>query len=234
MFSRSAHLYDLIYTSKKDYAAESRRLAEHVRTLRPDARTLLDVGCGTGEHARWLTGEGFEVEGVDLDEGLLARAREKNPHVPFHAGDMRSVRLGRRFDVVTCLFSAIGYVGDAEGLAAAMDTFRAHVPAGGLVVVEPWLTPDVIQDGRVDALVAEGEGVTVCRMSRIRRDGRVSRLDFHYLVGTPQGIEHATEVHEAALFTRAEMEAAFDAAGFSRVDFDEEGLMGRGLYTAHA
>jgi ubiquinone/menaquinone biosynthesis C-methylase UbiE len=66
MFSESAAFYDLIYTRFKDYRAESQRLAEIVRARTAAARTVLDVACGTGEHARHLTGLGFAVDGVDL------------------------------------------------------------------------------------------------------------------------------------------------------------------------
>ena len=68
MFSESAELYDLVYSSFKQYGTETDAVAAIIRSVNPDARTVLDVACGTGEHAR-LLGErhGFEVDGVDLD-----------------------------------------------------------------------------------------------------------------------------------------------------------------------
>ena len=53
--------------------------------------------------------------------------------------DMTSFDLGRRFDVVTCLFSSIGYVGTAERLDQAIATMAAHLEPGGTLIVEPWL-----------------------------------------------------------------------------------------------
>jgi hypothetical protein len=60
-------------------------------------------------------------------------------------------------------------------------------------------------------------------------EGTVVSSDFHYLVGTPDGVEHFTERHEMGLFTEEECRAAFTAAG-TAVTFDADGLMERGLY----
>ena len=68
MFTNSAQYYDEIYRQMKDYAAEAAEIAHVIRTHDPDARKILDCGCGTGEHARYLHGDhGFDVDGLDLD-----------------------------------------------------------------------------------------------------------------------------------------------------------------------
>src|SRR5690348_4593728 len=68
MFSESAAFYDLIYSAFKDYPAEAAALAGVIRREHPRAKTILDVACGTGEHARLLAREhGFDVDGLDLD-----------------------------------------------------------------------------------------------------------------------------------------------------------------------
>ena len=66
MFSKSAELYDQIYFEFKDYKAEAQRISELLAGEHSSARTLLDVACGTGEHARILRDQyGFEVDGID-------------------------------------------------------------------------------------------------------------------------------------------------------------------------
>jgi hypothetical protein len=61
------------------------------------------------------------------------------------------------------------------------------------------------------------------------RDERISTTEMHYLVATPAGVEHFVEDHELYLFTTDEMRAAFEAAGLG-VDYDADGLIGRGLW----
>src|SRR5262249_33858233 len=96
MFSRSADLYDAVY-SFKDYAQEAERVHELVLERRPAASTLLDVACGTGRHLEQLR-RWYDVTGIDLDPGLLTVARKRLPDVSLQEGDMRSFDLGRRFD----------------------------------------------------------------------------------------------------------------------------------------
>lgn len=151
------------------------------------------------------------------------------PDVPLHLGDMRAFELGRRFDAVTCLFSSIGYVGTEDGLRSATAAMAAHLEPGGVLVVEPWLAPDVWVANRPHLLAVDEPDLKVARMTISGREGRLAIMDFSYLVGTPEGVEHFQERHEAALFTDGEYRDAFTAAGLE-VEHDEEGLIGRGLY----
>ena len=120
-----------------------------------------------------------------------------------------------------------------ENLRRTFARFRAHLAEGGVVLVEPWFPPEAIQPGRVGLDTARAEGLTVCRMSRVEVEGRLSRLHFHYLLSRAEGIEHLSEVHELGLFTVAETLEAFEQAGL-RAEHDPQGPSGRGLYVARA
>ena len=130
----------------------------------PAARTLLDVACGTGKHLEYLRND-FDVEGVDLDEGLLAVARARLGSVPLHVGDMRTLDLDRRFDAVTCLFSAIGHVTSTSELDAAIASMAAHLEPGGVLLVEPWLEPDVWVEGRLHLLPVDEPELKIARVT---------------------------------------------------------------------
>lgn len=228
MFLQTARYYDKLY-SFKDYRAEAERLAAFIRQhLRSGGNRLLDVACGTGRHIEHLKAD-FQVEGLDISEGLLELARERNPGVPFHQGDMIDFELAKQFDVVTCLFSSIGYVQTVDNLRRAIGSMARHVVPGGIVIVEPWFTPGAWRPGTVHALFIDEPQLKIARVNTSFVDGRLSYFDLHYLIGTPEGTEHFVERHELGLFDRAEMTAAFEAAGLA-VSYDEEGLMDRGLY----
>ena len=231
MFAETSEYYDLIY-SFKDYAAEAARITAWIEAEHPSATSVLDVACGTGEHARHLSGR-FSIDGVDLEPRFVDIARAKVPGGRFEVADMRDFDLRAGYDVVQCLFSSIGYLSSGSDVVAALRCFRRHLRPEGLILVEPWLTPDVFQEGRVNTIMAENETTTICRMNVGSRVGRVSRLDFHYLIGGEGRVEHRTETHDLALWTVEEMTGFFREAGLV-VRHDPEGLFGRGLYLARA
>jgi SAM-dependent methyltransferase len=232
MFSESAHLYDAIYRAFKDYAAEATAISTLVRAAHPSSRTILDVGCGTGEHALHLRkSHGFAVDGLDRDPGLLAVAREKMPDARLFEGDMAMFELGHRYDVVMCLFSSIGYLQTIERVTAALRCFRSHLAEDGIVVVEPWFAPGILSDGPGSTRRAEADGVRVERTSHTSVEGRLSTLNFNYRFEDASGVQVAREVHELGLFTQEEMMASFREAGLAAT-YDSSGLTGRGLYVA--
>lgn len=229
MFLSSPELYDAIYHFK-NYARECEMLRELIGASMPHARTILDVACGTGEHAKFLK-DHYAVDGVDLNAEYLRAARLKNPAGGYVQADMTAFDLGRTYDAVTCLFSAIGYVRTVERLNSAVSCLARHVSADGVLIVEPWFTPDTWTAGGVSINAGEIGASKVCRMSVSGREGNLSVLQLHYLHGTAEGISHYSERLELGLFTHDEMIRAFDLAAMD-VRHETPGLMGRGLYIA--
>ena len=229
MFTASPEFYDLIYSTFKDYPAEAAQIAQLLRSLNPGCRSILDVACGTGEHARRLAAGGFEVDGLDLDAEFVRIAQQKHPFGRFYQADMAEFQLPHRYDAVTCLFSSIGYLGTLERVVQALGCFREHLAPGGVIVVEPWFVPGVLDEGRVSRHTAEANGVSVTRVSRVKIEGRISRLYFDYEITDAGGTRLASEVHELGLFTTPEMLEAFRSAGLE-VEHDPKGLTDRGLF----
>jgi SAM-dependent methyltransferase len=228
MFAETAPYYDKIY-SFKDYAAETDRLTAIFREHQRSAGThLLDVACGTGRHLEHLR-DRYDVEGLDISLELLAIARRRLPGVPLHHGDMTAFALGTTFDLVTCLFSAIGYVKTPENLARAVGCMARHLKTGGLLIVEPWFTPDAWRPGTVHAVFVDEPELKIARVNTSFVAGHLSVFDLHYLVGTPAGTAHFVERHEMGLFTTEDVRAALAAAGLE-VTYDPQGLTGRGLF----
>jgi ubiquinone/menaquinone biosynthesis C-methylase UbiE len=228
MFTKSEQFYDAIY-SWKNYAEEARRLKALIAEYkRSPGNALLDVACGTAGHAPFLRDD-FAYEGLDLDSAMLAIARERYPDIPFHQGDMLDFALARQFDVVTCLFSSIGYAKTVPRLQQAIATMARRLYPGGVLIVEPFFTPDAWVPGRPAAIYVDRPDLKLARMSVSAQEENVAILDFHYLVATPDSVEHFSERHELGLFTDEEYRDAFTTVGLDATH-DAEGLMGRGLY----
>ncbi len=228
MFVKSAAWYDAIY-AWKDYPREADRLHALIGQHAPrPAATLLDMACGTGQHLPYLKTH-YAVEGLDLDEEMLALARQRCPDVVFHRANMVDFDLHRQYDVVTCLFAAIAYAKSLPRLQQAIASMHRHVRPGGLVIVEPFIRPDRFQPGHVAAIFVDRPGLKIARINVGTVENGIAILPFHYLVGTSEGVQYFTERHELALFSHNEYLAAFRATGLEVV-YDEEGLMGRGLY----
>lgn len=233
-FNPSARIYDATY-AHVDYAEHAAVIERVIRDRRPEARSLLDVACGTGKHLEILRDRFGHVEGLDVDPAMLAVAGERLPDVILHEADMVGFDLDRRFDAVTCLFSSVGYVQTAHALHAAVATMAAHLEPGGVLVVEPWLWPSMIEEPhRIRVQVTEFPDLVVARTTRwlnpdTALDDGVSRMEMAYLVTEPDGSEMLTEWHDLGLFTPDQYVAAFEAAGLD-TEFDPVGTrLARGL-----
>lgn len=230
MFLHSEKYYDAIYgTMGKDYVAEAKIIHGLVQKHKhTKGKALLDIACGTGSHAAVLS-KYYNVEGLDYDKGMLVVARRKYPNLKFQHGNMIDFSLKRKFDVITCLFSSIGYVRTKANLRKSIKTMAGHLVSGGALFVEPWFTPTQWNTGRIHTTHVNKDDLKITRMSFSSKKGNISTIDFHYLVGTSAGVEHFTERHELGLFTHEEYMTVFQEANL-KVFHNKKGLDGRGLY----
>ena len=213
MFEQSAPYYDKFY-GFLDYETAAGSLHTLIAEHHTGAKSLLDVACGTGRYLEYLQPH-YRVAGLDILPELLELARCRCPEVPFHKGDMTEFDLGEKFDVVTCLFCSRGYVLTLDQMEKAICHMAAHLNPGGLLMVEPWVTPEQCWTDRVTCEVSNEPGLKIVRMHTHEREGRMSVFDIHYLVGTPQGVTHFTECEKMGLFTREEYVAAMEKAGLN-------------------
>jgi ubiquinone/menaquinone biosynthesis C-methylase UbiE len=229
VFKESAVFYDVLY-SFVDYDEAVRRIRATLDREAPKAKTLLDVACGTGRHLE-LLGQRYEVEGADINATMLEAARARCPGATFHEADMAEFSLGRRFDVVTCLFSSIGYVRTEERMRSAIASMSRHLNPGGVLLLEPWFTPESYWTGTITANHVDQGDLKIAWMYTSEREGTISVLDITYLVGRPTGVETFRERHELGLFTQEQQLQALRAAGLE-ARYESEGPFGRGLYVA--
>lgn len=226
MVKKSAYYYDVLYRTK-NYAAESQRLLGLIRQYKRSSGTqLLDIGCGTGRHLAYLQAD-FQVVGLDIDEDLLEIAAQRLPDVQFHCADMIQFDLQHKFDVITCLFSAIGYTRTLDNLNRTIATMAHHLSTGGVLLVEPWLYPQYyIPDPEYRSMI-DAPPITISVQGTL--EAGISVLHYIYEISTINGVETFDERHELGLFTHEEYLVAFTLAGLE-THHHMIGVDGRGLF----
>jgi len=230
-YGELAKYYDLLY-EWKDYDKESRVLLQLIRRYKKSSGdSLLDVGCGTGKHVERLAKE-FDCVGMDASESMLERARANVKGVEFVLGDMTHFDLGRRFDVVVCLFSSIGYVRTYPRLARTLLNFARHLRPGGVVIIEPWLMKSTYKAGHIHVLAThESDDLRVVRVDYSRVKGKVSVLDEILVVAEKgKGITTYKDRMVMGLFEKDMFLKLMRMAGLEARYLKRSLAPGRGLY----
>jgi ubiquinone/menaquinone biosynthesis C-methylase UbiE len=232
LYSDLAEYYDQI-NHWKDYRKEVTTLRALIRkNKRTTGKALLDVGCGTGKHINYLRKD-FDCTGVDASEKMLAVARRNVSGVKFVQGNMTNFDLGKKFDVVLCLFSAIGHLLTKREIRMAASNFARHMKKGGVLIIEPWIKKSDWKPGTIHLRVYDTGNLKIVRLSYSRMSGNFSLLDERYLIGKKgEGTEHVEDHHKMRLFEPEVLLSALERAGLD-ARFTTESLMpGRGLVIA--
>ncbi len=228
-YTKLAKYYDQIY-GHINYEINSKKLHEFIQQYKKsEGISLLDVACGTGTHIMHLMDK-YEVMGFDLSEAMLTVARKKCPNIEFVQGDMVNLNLGRKFDVITCLFGSIGHLTTEKELAGAINTFSTHSNEGGVVIIEPMFTKETVRDRSMGLISLDLPDIKIARTNVSRREGDIVYLDFHFLITTREdGTEHFIDPSPMGVFPRSTYLSLMDSSGFS-TQFVEPGLVKEGLF----
>lgn len=205
VFGDYSNYYNLLYRDK-DYVGEVRYVHELIRKHHPEAETILNLGCGTGNHDFELAKFGYSVTGVDLSNGMLVAAKSRlssldpQPPLSFLQGDVRSIRLGTTFDVIISLFHVMSYQTTNDDLQAILATVKAHLNPGGIFLFDCWYGPAVLTDPPVVRLKRlEDDEVEVLRIAEpvIHYNENVVEVNYQMMVTekTTGKVEQLSEVH---------------------------------------
>jgi SAM-dependent methyltransferase len=230
VFAGYSRYYDLLYRDK-DYAGEAKYIADLIRRYAPNARSVMEIGCGTGAHAAELAQLGFEVSGVDMSDGMLEAADLRRsllaPDVAsklsFSHGDARSARLFRKFDVVISLFHVMSYQTSNTDLAQSFETAREHLKQGGVFIFDCWYGPAVLRQWpSVTEKHLSDESTEVHRKAipEIHVNDNIVDVNYEVLVSDKAtGVaETLRETHRMRYLFAPEIELALNTAGMKLID----------------
>lgn len=205
VFGNYAHYYDLLYKDK-DYAAEGEYVHQLIQNYAPGAKSVLELGCGTGKHAQILSTKGYTIHGVDRSPEMLESASKRISSSAgamttpsFSLGDIRNVRIDDKFDVVISLFHVMSYQTTDYDLMASFATAKFHLKPGGIFIFDCWYGPAVLSqkpEKRVKHF--ENEQIIITRTAEpvMHPAENVIDVNYHVIIRDKTNNE-VEELHEA-------------------------------------
>ena len=180
-----------IVAPPEEYVKETELYCKAIRDhSKIEPRTLLHLASGAGNND-YTFKKYFTVTGVDISKGMLEVARQLNPEVIYHYGDMRTVELEKEFDAVV-IPDAIGYMTTVEDLRKALNTAYKHLKPGGVLLITAHLKEEFQENnfcysgskGNIEVTVfennyipdPEGSSYEATIVYLLRRD---SKLEIH-------------------------------------------------------
>lgn len=221
-YKQLAKYYDMIY-SGKDYAGEVDIIHEIISShCTTSGNDLLEVACGTGKHIEFFK-KYYNVIGSDINQDMIDIAKENYPEIEFFQSDMTSLKIDRKFDAITCLFGSISYLPTLEDLSRTMKSFSDHLLSGGVAIIEPFLFPEVVNTNHVAMTTIDEPELKIARVNTVYLEGDYLLIPFHFVIGTPKGVEHFEDTHKMFLFTKEMFESAITSAGLEYHHIHPEG-----------
>jgi SAM-dependent methyltransferase len=214
-----AQFYDMLYKDK-DYESESNYIISLIKKYNPEAKSILDLGCGTGRHAELFSNKGFIVLGVDQSKYMLNEAmNRKNNNLDFIEGDVRFLKLDKKFDVVTALFHVLSYQITNKDVESLIRTAYNHLNKNGLFIFDFWYGPAVIiQKPEVRIKELENDNIKFIRIAKPMIDFSMNVVKVCYKIFVVDKknktfLEHE-ESHPMRFFFDPELELFIENIGF--------------------
>jgi SAM-dependent methyltransferase len=222
-----ADAYDMLYYDK-NYHAEC-DLIERIFQIYGEGpiSSILDLGCGTGNHSILLAQRGYRIVGVDHSADMLTHARKKaatladSNNVAFHHGDIRSIDFREHFDAVLMMFAVLGYQIQNADVLSALKAARRHLRLGGLFIFDFWYGPAALHQRPSQRIkvVPTPEG-QILRVTSAELEIRRHVCTVHFHVWRLEGERLAAEVqedHQVRYFFPLELEFFLECSGFTLI-----------------
>jgi ubiquinone/menaquinone biosynthesis C-methylase UbiE len=230
LHNKLSKYYNKVY-SFKDYLDEAVRLQNLIiKYSETGGNNLLDVACGTGLHLKHLKDD-FSCTGVDVSKAMLKIARKNVKGVTFKEADMKTLRLGKQFDVILCMLSSIGYVKTAANLEKTIENFSQHLTKGGLALIEPSHAKSLYVCGEPRITTYDGKDAKIARVNYTNFRQATAVLNMHFLIAERgKDTKYFVDKHVLGLFGINNTLRIMKAAGF-KSKYLKNGLMsGRELF----
>jgi SAM-dependent methyltransferase len=127
-----AEHYDTVVGERRDVASFLRQI---LTTFAPRAKTVLELGCGSGSMLKLLS-RYYRTTGIDRSSGMLSVARRKAPRAQLFQSDITEFQLDERFDAIVCPFDTINHVTTLRGWRRVFENAHRHLNPAGVFVFD--------------------------------------------------------------------------------------------------
>jgi ubiquinone/menaquinone biosynthesis C-methylase UbiE len=227
LYKKYAKFYDKVY-SKKKYDAEVEFINSVVKNFKVKGKNLLDMACGTGTHAKRFVNDGFQVTGVDANSEMLKLAKKKTKKASFVKGSMQSFKSKKKFDVITCLFTAINYNKNISELKSTIKNFSRLLNKSGIVIFDLGLIKGK-EDKKTGAFIDtySEENLQIARISQwnpSRENPDIYNANFLMFVKDKGKVDFEIDEHELGIFSVEEIKSIMEKNGFAVKVYDDFSL----------
>ena len=211
----------MIY-SDKDYASECVYLQKIFSKYSSiPIKSLLDIGCGTGNYLLRLAKAGYNVTGIDGSKEMLRvaelKAKRESILVKLEKADMRNFDLQNKYDACICMFAVLGYSDTIKGVKTTLSHIREHLKPHGLFVFDVWYGPAVNKirpSARLKIIRKQGLRILRFATPNLLESDHVCEVGYHLLVSRSNRIIFETdEKHVMRYFYLQELREMLNASG---------------------
>jgi SAM-dependent methyltransferase len=174
-------------------------------------KNVLDVGCGTGRHASFMSALGYHITGVDMSTEMINEARQQNiPNAEFYAHSAGDFSFDRKFDAVTSLFHVLSYQTSNETVQKMMANISRHLVDDGIFIFDFWYAPAVLTERpAIKIKRLENDEIKVTRIAEpvLKVNENTVDVNFELLIETKQNrkVDVIKEVHPMRYFSLPEI-----------------------------
>jgi len=226
IFQLYSQYYDLFY-SEKNYKAEARYIDQHIKSILPNASSLLELGCGTGNHAVQLCSLGYDITGMDKSKEMIERARSKNLNSFYPlVRDITNFQLEKQFDAAIALFQVVSYLTTNDALISCFTSTFQHLRPGGIFAFDIWYSPAVLhQRPAVRTKHYEDDTIIISRKAEPVMDVNKNIVEVNFDINIRNKSNEATtsftEKHIMRYFSLPEIELLAAQTGFTLIRAEE-------------
>ena len=216
MYKIFSKLYDK-FMKYSDYGAWEKQIEELIAEGKPNGKTLLDIGCGTGELLLRMA-KNYKCDGMDLSEEMLKIAFKKLKHreVSLFLGNMIEFDTGKTYDIMVSLFDTVNHILTVDELTSHFESVYRSLNPGGVYIfdvvdrefMETMFPSDVFVDDRKDL---------TCIWEHEIENG-IDYIDAVYFLKNSRGTwDKLTETYTKKIFTEEEIKSSVQKANLNLI-----------------